>query len=54
VLDPLTCPTTKVTSTVRELLDDSPEQRRAHVLAQQAAELPTTADAADLLEALAR
>src|SRR4051794_6014925 len=47
VLDPLTCSSTEVTNTVLALLDDSPEQHAALAIAQQTAELPTTADAAD-------
>src|SRR4051794_12205007 len=54
VLDPLTCTPSQVTSTVVELLGDCPERPRAEALARQAARLPTTADAADLLLALAR
>jgi UDP:flavonoid glycosyltransferase YjiC (YdhE family) len=54
VLDPLTCSSTEVTTTVLALLDDSPEQRQAQALAQQTAALPTTTDATDLLETLAR
>jgi UDP:flavonoid glycosyltransferase YjiC (YdhE family) len=54
VLDPLTCSSTDVTTTVLALLDDSPEQHAALAIAQQTAELPTTADAAGMLERLAR
>ncbi|WP_138735835.1 glycosyltransferase [Modestobacter excelsi] len=54
VLDPLACSPTEVTNTVSALLDDSPEQHAALAIAQQTAELPTTADAAGLLEGLAR
>jgi UDP:flavonoid glycosyltransferase YjiC (YdhE family) len=54
VLDPLTCSSTQLRTTVLALLDDSPEQHTAQALARQTAELPTTAEAADLLEGLAR
>jgi len=54
VLDPLSCTAAEVATTVLELLGDCPEQRRARAVARQAAQLPTTADAADLLLALAR
>jgi UDP:flavonoid glycosyltransferase YjiC (YdhE family) len=54
VLDPLTCTPLQVTTTVTALLDDSPEKHAAQAVAQQTAELPTTAEPADLLEALAR
>jgi UDP:flavonoid glycosyltransferase YjiC (YdhE family) len=54
VLDPLTCTAGQVRTTVVELLGDCPEQRSAQALARRAAQLPTTADAADLLLALTR
>jgi UDP:flavonoid glycosyltransferase YjiC (YdhE family) len=54
VLDPLTCTPAEVTAAVLDLLDDCPERRAARALARRAAELPTTEDAADLLEDLGR
>jgi UDP:flavonoid glycosyltransferase YjiC (YdhE family) len=54
VLDPLTCTSTQVTTTVTSLLDDCPEKHAAQAHARQTAELRTTAEATDLLEALAR
>lgn len=54
VLDPVACSSTEVTTAVMALLDDSPEQCAALAIAQHTAELPTTADAIDLLERLAQ
>jgi UDP:flavonoid glycosyltransferase YjiC (YdhE family) len=54
VLDPLTCTPAEVTAAVLDLLGDGPEREAARALARRAAELPTTEDAADLLEELGR
>jgi hypothetical protein len=54
VLDPLTCTPADVQPAVLDLLDDCPERHAAQALADKTAELPTTAEATDELEALAR
>jgi MGT family glycosyltransferase len=55
VLDPLTCTPAEVRSeALRLLADDCQERRAARDLAQRARALPTTVEAVDLLERLAR
>jgi MGT family glycosyltransferase len=54
VLDPLTCTPDDVAGAVLHLLSDGAARQAARALAREAARLPTTAEATDLLEQLAR
>jgi UDP:flavonoid glycosyltransferase YjiC (YdhE family) len=54
VLDPLTCTPDDVAGAVLHLLSDGVAREAARSLARQAARLPTTAEATDLLERLVR
>lgn len=54
VLDPLTCTPSDAATTVHEVLEDGAARRSAEALGRRAAQLPTTAEAANLLERLGR